>query len=120
MTVSGRSTPSKCSCRRTLGRLRNNSLSSLMESASVRQGTPFKASAKPCKIIYRPRSEFFRVVQSDLTLRKDRTHDANRRAFTDHGLWFASRDSFSDGDAGAIRLDHGSHDHACGPHSAGL
>jgi amino acid transporter len=50
-----------------------------------------------------------------------RCHGANRREkFSESELWFALRDFISDGDPGAVCLDHGSHYHSRGHDSAGV
>src|SRR5208282_1674793 len=113
MTVCGRSTPSKCSCKSTLGRLCNKSLSSFMgrcflPAAAVREttGETLQDNIPPAGIGFSLRyiCASCCTIPAQLGL-KDFLHDTNHPdVFPDNGLWFAPRDSFPDGDAGTIRL----------------
>src|ERR1022692_3481632 len=130
MTVCGRSTPSKCSCKRTLGRLCSNCLSSFMEcdplpaeAASGEAGETLQDNILPLNSGSHFISLTVVVVQSDASLICGRIghHGADgERPFREHGIWLASRDSISDGNLGSVCLHHGSHHHAGSYHPVSL
>src|SRR4029077_8682921 len=83
MTVCGRSTPSKCSCKRTFGRLCNNFLSSFM-GPQFSAGTSFQADVFVpnfrirADILAQQESTLFGIKVDDLDSRRTQPLDATQ------------------------------------------
>src|ERR1700675_1177581 len=128
MMLCGRKTPSRCSCKRTFGRLANSCLSSFMRRGFRWARVTYKTSATLKKMIHLHVRDLLQncgappccTIPAQSRSAKNERSGADRGASGEDELWFASWDFISDGDAGAVCFYPGSHYPACSHHPPGL